>query len=133
VNTVETRVEILRRFYEGWNADDPGGATLPLLHEAFEYVNPESAVEAGTRHGHAGWLQVGKSARRAFSEFAIDPYELIEAGDRVLVLAIFRARGRDSGVELQVPEQHVWSFQDGKIKRLEWFHDEAQARRVAGL
>jgi ketosteroid isomerase-like protein len=60
-------------------------------------------------------------------------HELIDAGDRVLALTTFHACGRDSGVELQVPEQHVWSFRGDKIVRLEWFHDEAAARRTAGL
>jgi ketosteroid isomerase-like protein len=128
-----THAEILRRFYERWNGANPGEDTLPFLHEQFEYVNPESAVEPGTRHGHEGWQEVGKSADRAFSEMALDPYDVIEAGDKILVLTIFHARGRDSGVELKVPEQHVWSFRDGKIVRLEWFHDEAAARRAAGL
>jgi ketosteroid isomerase-like protein len=64
---------------------------------------------------------------------ALDPYEVIEAGDTVLVLAIFHARGRDSGVELKVPEQHVFTFKDGKILRLQWFHDEPAARVAAGL
>src|SRR5205085_9312804 len=63
-----THAEILRRFYEGWNGGNPGEGTLQFLHERFEYVNPESAVEPGTRHGHAGWQEAGKSADRAFSE-----------------------------------------------------------------
>jgi ketosteroid isomerase-like protein len=128
-----TQTEILQRFYDGWNGDNPGASTVPFLHEEFEYVNPEPAVEPGTRHGHKGWQSVGESAQRAFSEMALDPYEVIEAGDTVLVLAIFHARGRDSGVELKVPEQHVFTFRDGKIVRLQWFHDEAAARVAAGL
>ena len=128
-----THAEILRRFYAGWNEGKSAEDTLPFIHEQFEYVNPESAVEPGTRHGHAGWLSVGESADRAFSEMELDPYEVIEAGDRILVLTIFHARGRDSGVELKVPEQHVFTFRDGKIVRLEWFHDEEAARRAAGL
>ena len=126
------RVDILERFYEAWNGPDPAADTLPFLHEEFEYVNPESAVEPGIRHGHRGWLKVAESADKAFSHMSLEPYETIEAGDRLLVLTIFRACGRDSGVELDVPEQHLFSFRDGKIVRLEWFHDEPAARRAAG-
>jgi ketosteroid isomerase-like protein len=128
-----THTEILQRFYDGWNGVNPAQSTVHFLHEEFEYVNPESAVEPGTRRGHEGWQGVGESAQRAFSEMAIDPYEVIEDGDTVLVLAIFHARGRDSGVELKVPEQHVFTFKDGKILRLQWFHDEPAARVAAGL
>ena len=91
------RVDILERFYEAWNGPDPAADTLPFLHEEFEYVNPESAVEPGTRHGHGGWLKVTESADKAFSHMSLEPYETIETGDRLLVLTIFRACGRDSG------------------------------------
>jgi ketosteroid isomerase-like protein len=65
---------------------------------------------------------------------SLEPYETIEAvDDQLLVLTIFRACGRDSGVELEVPEQHLWAFRDGKVVRLAWFHDERAARRAAGL
>jgi ketosteroid isomerase-like protein len=129
-----THAETLLRFYEAWNGPDPIAETTPFLHEEFEYVNPDSAVEPGTRHGHAGWLKVGENAQHAFSDMGLELCELIEVDDdRVLALTIFEACGRDSGVELKVPEQHLFSFRDGKIARLQWFHDEPAARSAAGL
>jgi ketosteroid isomerase-like protein len=51
----------------------------------------------------------------------------------VLAYVTFRARGRDSGVLLETPEQHVWTVRDGKVVRIEWFHDEPAAKLAAGL
>jgi hypothetical protein len=40
----------------------------------------------------------GLSAERAFSEMELDPYEVIEAGDRIFVLTILmRTDGRPGG------------------------------------
>ena len=129
-----TRVETVQRFYEAWNAPDAVAETLEFLHEEFEYVNPDSAVEPGTRRGHAGWRKVGQSAHSAFSDMNVELLELIEVDDdRVLGLTIFEACGRDSGVALKVPEQHLFTFRDDKIVRLQWWHDEAAARQAAGL
>jgi ketosteroid isomerase-like protein len=52
---------------------------------------------------------------------------------RVLWHTIFRARGRDSGAQIEVEEQHLWTVRDGKILRIQWFHDVDEARRAAGL
>jgi ketosteroid isomerase-like protein len=129
-----THVETIHRFYEAWNGSNVVEETIEFLHEDFEYVNPESAVEPGTRHGHAGWMKVAESANNAFSSMSLDVDEVIDVDeDRVLGLTIFEACGRDSGVGLKVPEQHLFTFLDGKIVRLEWWHDEPAARAAAGL
>jgi ketosteroid isomerase-like protein len=43
----------------------------------------------------------------------------------------FRARGRDSGAVIEIDERHVWTLRNGRIVRLEWFHDLAAARQAA--
>jgi ketosteroid isomerase-like protein len=45
----------------------------------------------------------------------------------------FHARGRDSEAQIDVEEQHLWTLRDGKILRIQWFHDAEEARRAAGL
>jgi ketosteroid isomerase-like protein len=129
----ETEVETIRRAYEAWNGEEGIRAALSLFDPGVEFVNPESAIEAGTRHGHAGMFTALDSVDAAFSDYEHTPEQLIDAGDKVLALVTFRARGRDSGVPVEIPEQHVWTFHEGKIVRFEWFHDEEQARRAAGL
>jgi ketosteroid isomerase-like protein len=70
----------------------------------------------------------------AFDFYEHVPREQIAVGDeQVLTLLTFRARGRDSGAQIEVAEQHLWTLRDAKIVRIEWFHDEAEARRAAGL
>jgi ketosteroid isomerase-like protein len=126
-------LDTVREVYRAWNG--PGGMadSLHLFHEEVEYVNPDNAIDAGTRHGHDGIRQVVRSLDGAFAEHTHELHELIEAGDKVLAHTTFKACGRDSGAWVEVPEQHVWMLRDGKIVRLAWFHDEGAARRAAGL
>jgi ketosteroid isomerase-like protein len=56
---------------------------------------------------------------------------LVDLGDRVLAHTIFQTEGRDTGAKVDVPEQHLWTLRDGKILRMEWFHDAAEAERAA--
>jgi hypothetical protein len=44
-----------------------------------------------------------------------------------------RARGRDSGAQLEVAEQNLWTLAGGKVIRYEWFHDRQQALEAAGI
>ena len=128
------KLELLQRFYEAWNSEETRVEdVLPLLHPEFELVNPDYAVESGTRRGHEGWIASVKTSEDAFSEYRHDPYEFIEAGDRILALTRFKARTRVSGVPYEVDDQHLWSFREGKVSRVAWFHNLEEAREAAGL
>ena len=129
----EADLDTLRRVYEAFAGPDGMTGMLPFADPNIEYVNPDHAIDAGTRWGHDGIRQVERSLNGAFAEYTHELHELIDAGDKVLAHTTFRACGRDSGVWVEVPEQHVWTLRDGKVVRLEWFHDAAAARRAAGL
>jgi ketosteroid isomerase-like protein len=44
-----------------------------------------------------------------------------------------RATGRGSGVSVERKDAIVSTFQDGKITRIDWYNDQAQALEAAGL
>ncbi len=122
----------VRRIYDAWNGEGLAGVETYMSHDV-EWVNPDYAVEPGTRRGHQGLAAVVQAVDAAFAEYRHEPDELIEAGDKVLVFVTFWARGRDSGVELHVEEQHVWTFENVKVTRVEWFHNLGDALEAAGL
>jgi uncharacterized protein len=126
-------VETVRRVYAAWNASGDGRGMFPFLSEEFEIVNPGYAIEPGTRRGLQGALTALEALEGAFADYSHEPWELIDAEDKVLALVTFRARGRQGGVEVEVYEQHVWTLKGGKVVRLEWFHDDREAREAAGL
>jgi ketosteroid isomerase-like protein len=126
-------LEIIRRLYALWQGDRAGTGPLPLLADDFEYVNPPYAVHTGTRHGKDGWTAATASLDDSFESWSHVPGEMIDAGDKVLVIATFRARGRGSSVELEKFEPQVWTLRDGAVIRLQWFNDRDEALRAAGL
>lgn len=117
--------------YEAWHAGDLA-RTLEFLDPEFEWVNPEYAVERGTRRGPAGFAEANANLESSFEHQTHILGEVEDLGDRVLWHTVFQARGH-SGAQLEIPEQHLWTLRDGRIVRLQWFHDEDEARQAAGL
>ncbi|MFL5824355.1 MAG: nuclear transport factor 2 family protein [Solirubrobacteraceae bacterium] len=108
-------------------------ATLGLLHADIEYVNPPGAVEPGTRRGIAAYEDALRSMHEALEDVRIEVREIIDAGDQVVVLATFTARGRSSGAQRQHEDGYVWTVRDGKAVSFQWFNDPAKALEAAGL
>src|ERR671910_429644 len=61
-------------------------------------------------------------------ELRLEPQEFIDAGDRVATRLRHHGRGKGSGVELDEELYHqVATFRDGKIVRMEYFAEWAEA------
>ena len=71
--------------------------------------------------------------RDAWEDFRLEPVEFIDAGDRVVVDVLSRARGRTSGVEVERKTTQVWTFRQDKVVRFETFTERARALEAAGL
>jgi ketosteroid isomerase-like protein len=126
-------VRLLTRMYEVWDAGDLPDI-LQLLDPEFEWVNPDYAVHPGIRRGHDGMEKVMENLNDSFELQTRVLGDVEDLGQgRVLWHTTFRARGRDSGAQIEVEEQHLWTLRDGKILRIQWFHDAEEARRAAGL
>ena len=87
-----TNLETVRQIYRAWAGGIDSPEPLKLFHPDVEYVNPEGAIEPGTRLGHDGMRQVGRSLATAFSEMSWEVHDLIPSGDKVLALTTFKAR-----------------------------------------
>jgi ketosteroid isomerase-like protein len=130
----EKNLDTVRRLYELWNGDEGMLAAMPLFDPEIQYVNPVSAIEPGTRRGIGGMVKALEAVDGSFVDYVHEPERLLEAGDdKVLAYVTFRAHGRDSGALVEKQEQHVWTLSDGKVTCFEWYHDEAAAKRAAGL
>jgi ketosteroid isomerase-like protein len=117
-------VDVVRRAY---GAMARGEFPAELFHAEVEYVNPEGAVEPGTRHGLDAFHQAIEKLAEGWAswEMEADAYEA--AGDRVAVTVRYRARGRSSGLEIEGRESALWTLSAGKVVRYEWFQEEADA------
>jgi ketosteroid isomerase-like protein len=123
-------IRIVRRMYEAWDSMDLD-TVYSLLDPDGRWVNPDYAVEPGTRHGHDGFATALRNIAGSFDSYSHLLGEVVDLGDRVLWHTIFRARGGGSGAEVDIPEQHLCTLRDGKITELRWFHDPAEAEQAA--
>ena len=121
-----TSLEVVRAIHEAWaRRESPGD----LVAADIEYVNPDYAVESGTRHGRnalRGVLDV-------FPDFHLEPERFLEAGeDEVVVLGTARGTG-STGIEMEWKQGFVWTVRDGRAVRLRWFNDHGEALAAAGV
>ena len=120
-------MELVRRIYEAWKS---GESPAALIDENLEYVNPDHAVEPGTRRGRR-WLA---AVTDTYGDFSTEPVEFIDAGDEeVVVLAYYTATGSGSGVRVTGEHGYVWTISGGRAVRFKWFSSHAEALAAAGL
>jgi ketosteroid isomerase-like protein len=123
----EANVELVRRIYDVW---ERGESAREFIAEDVEYVNPEYAVEGGTRRGRASFRVV----RETYEDFRIRTERFIDAGgDDVVVLAHYTASGSGSGVPLEGEHAYIWTIRNGLAVRFRWFQSHREALDAAGL
>ena len=96
----------------------PFGAAL----ESKAYRGPEQVV---------GWLR--DEILVSWEFFQVLPERFERVGERLLVTGRWKARGIESGVELDIPASWVVEVRDGKVAYWQTYTDHDQARREVGL
>jgi ketosteroid isomerase-like protein len=96
----------------------PFGAAL----EGKAYRGPEQVV---------GWLR--DEILVSWEFFQVLPERFERVGERLLVTGRWKARGIESGVELDIPASWVVEVRDGKVAYWQTYTDHGQARREVGL
>ena len=86
----------------------------------------------GTHHGHDGWLRVWRAIHELF-DVAIRPEELIDAGDRLVVIADATAMGTGSGIRVSGPLFALHTIHAGRVVREQYFNERDEALEAAGV
>ena len=128
----EENVEVVRRFYAAWSRDEFPGPT-DLMDPEIEYVNPDGAVEPGTRRGLAAFRLAVETLFEGWETWQMEPEVFRAVDDQVAVVLRYRGLGRESGVEVEGRESALWTVRDGRVVRYAWFHEPDEALEAAGL
>ena len=129
----EAEFEVVREVWGAFTREDDEAAIARIHPDAV--IVPFGATLEGKQYvGHdqiLGWMT--DDIRVNWEWFHTDPREFRKVGDRLLVYGWWRARGHDSGVELEVPATWVVEVRDGKIAFWRTFTDRDEAHRFVGL
>jgi uncharacterized protein len=116
--------ELVRGAYEAFSRGE-FEAVVDLLHPEVEWVPPTDSVEPGALRGRDAVREY--LAPNIFEEQTAEPLELIEEGNRVLVVARVHARASGSGIEIDQVVYHLFTIEDGLAVRFSTHIDRKEA------
>jgi ketosteroid isomerase-like protein len=108
------------------------------FHRDLEYHPYREFVEAGLAEpvyrGASGYKEYIDGTREVWGEeVQLKPTELIDLGDRLVVLADMPMRAQGSGIALAESYASVWKLRDGKVVEVRDFLRQSEALAAAGL
>jgi ketosteroid isomerase-like protein len=124
---IETVEALLAAFQRGDTE-----ALLDLNHPDAEWINPDYAIEPGTRRGRE---EIGRAIERLFEFFETVDVESMERtpDGRILVVTRVRTRGAESGLGIEQMTGTIFTVRQGLLVRYQWFSSPEEARTAAGL
>ncbi len=121
-------IKTLHAVYEAANRGD-WDAVLRLMHPDIEL----KTTLQGTHRGHQEVRGFVEDQVEPFEDMVVQPEELFESGDQIVVFVRQRGRPRGSRAVVENLVGHLWTLRDGKIARWETFPKREEALKAAGL
>ena len=128
----EEDAEIALAAVDAWNRGDHE-AWLALWDEEAEFHPLRAQLEGESYSGHDGLRRFVAEMTQDFEEVRFEIEETRDAGEQVVGIGRFRARGRASGVDLDVPLGVLTRIRRGRIVYTRFFSEPADALEAAGL
>jgi ketosteroid isomerase-like protein len=120
------KITIVRKCYDALARGD-SQAMLSCVDQSVE-IHDHYTPDRSSLRGHDGFMTAIRTWTAQFSDMKIEPEDLEQEHDRVLVRFRLVGRGRGSGVQTEIQLFHVWRLVDGKIAQLDVYGDAGAAR-----
>jgi ketosteroid isomerase-like protein len=128
----QRNVEIVRRWFEGFNARDVD-ALVGLADPDCEWLPFRAQLEGIVYRGHEGVRRFVGDVDEDWAAFRIDPLEFHDRGERIAVVGRVRARGRGGSVEVDSRAGFAFELRSGRIMRATSHSDPEEALDAAEL
>jgi len=135
----QENIDFVKAIYAGGEGLDKEAllAALPnfiaqTCDPEIEWVEDPGRADGRVYRGHQGVLESWEQWLEHWDEYDIEIEQVTDYGDKVLAVAVERARGAASGATVSARHYAVFSFRNGKVLRYQEFYDEAQALEAAG-
>jgi ketosteroid isomerase-like protein len=130
---VSTRqLELIAAVYEAWADGEPDRAVEHLAPNV-EWTAIEGAPDAGTYRGHDGVRAYMQDWLDDFEVLGFDVLDVIEAGERLVLVTRGTTRGRASGLETQLQYAQVYTFENDLLHRVDEYATREEALAAVGL
>jgi ketosteroid isomerase-like protein len=129
----QENVELVRKLFEVYNERS--------FAENAELVDPEivwdlSRLELPEGTPYTGRLELSgfvETWEDGFESEHVEAEEILDAGDRVVVLVRHRGRGRLSGIDVDQTYAMVWTLRDRRAVRMDMYPSHSEALEAVGL
>jgi len=128
----QENVEIALAAVDAWNRGDRE-AWMALWDEEAEFYPLRAQLEGEAYWGHDGLERFLTEMAEQWEKVRFEIDETRDAGEQVVGIGRFRARGRASGIDLTVPLGVLTRVRRGKIVYTRFFSEPSDALEAAGL
>ena len=128
----QENVEIVQRLYAEWERGNLFAAKGldPNIRMVWSDATPVGEQES------VGLERVGQAMRRwlePFERVTLEAERIIDAGDQVVAISVWRGRGKGSGIETTMRLGTVWTLKDGRAVSAVSYSRPAAALEAVGL
>ena len=137
-------VEVVRRWL-AWLPDlrdvDPADDHAAIEQAFRDYLDEEFEIripsyypdERPVFQGRDGLVRYVAWLRDSWSAWRPWPERFFDAGDRVVVFGRIVAKGRSSGVPIELANAHVFTIRNGRMTSQQVYPDRPEALKAVGL
>jgi ketosteroid isomerase-like protein len=139
----QENVESLRHGFELWNvaSSEPDERTWrAAMDEMVAAYHPDAKIDfsrtlpdfpsTGVTAAMTAWVE---SARGTFSDVLLEPTDVVDAGDSVVVSLRITGKGTLSGVDIAAEVFYVFTFRDGQVVAATTYLSRREALETVGL
>lgn len=123
-------VAVAKRLYEARNRGDIE-AVLAECDPEVEWQPHLATLGGKPIRGHADVRAYMVSLQEDWEHFRHEPEQFLERGEKVVAFLRTFARGKGSGIDVEVTVGHVLSFRSGKVLRFVSYLDRDEALKAA--
>jgi ketosteroid isomerase-like protein len=128
----QENVEIVRGAYEAYGRSDLDAA-YAYLHPEIEFHTYAESPEAGVYRGREAVRRYNEGLFGRFERFRAEIEEVVEAGERVVVVSTQYAVPKGGEREIAVRMTEVWTIRDALLAERHSYSTRSEALEAAGL